>query len=405
MKNTCKWSLWGAFAAITLLLLPWPALAQISKPPEREMAESIDAFGFNLLALLQSENPDQNVVISPLSISLALGMTYNGAGGDTAAAIRRALVLPGENPEQVNEGYRQLMAILTEADPDVALQIANSIWVNQQIELLSSFADRVKAAFGAAIENLDFTDPRSVQTINAWVAKQTKNKIKSILDRLTADDLVVLVNAVYFKGKWSLPFDAQQTQKKDFHLPDGRTRKASFMIRRDSYPYFQEAGFAAIKLPYGNRQFSMVIILPDKGESVASLIKKLTLQEWITWQRRFVRRAGTVEMPRFTNEYTISLKEALASLGMEVAFSGRADFSRMVNGPAFISQAIHKTFIEVNEEGTEAAAVTGVVMTKSAIVEPQEPFHLIVDRPFFFAIVHERTHAVLFLGVIADPVE
>jgi len=382
-----------------------PSLAQMNKPPEREAAEAIDAFGFNLLRFLQKSQPDQNIVISPLSISLALGMTYNGADGDTAEAMRRVLVLPGDKPEQANIGYAKLMAVLAEADPEVALQIANSIWVNNRIELAAGFSERVRASFVARIDRLDFTDPQAVRTINAWVAEQTKDKIKTILDRLTGDDLVVLVNAVYFKGKWSLPFDPQRTQEKNFNLMDGGAKKASFMIRRDTFPYYEEPGFAAVRLPYGNRQFSMVVLLPDKAETIESFGEKLNFQDWWAWQRRFTRRPGTVELPRFTNEYSVGLKEALTTLGMGVAFSGGADFSRMVSGPAFISLVVHKTFIEVNEEGTEAAAATAVVVTKSAMVEPQEPFHLVVDRPFFFAIVHERTNAVLFMGVIVDSVE
>ena len=379
----------------------------------RQLITGSRGFGFELLHKLFQSGGDESIFISPLSISLALAMTYNGAAGDTQAAMAEALDLAGRSLEEVNTGYSQLLENLLSSDPEVELNIANSLWAREGREFYEDFLQRVRDSYQAECETLDFVgDPQgSVDTINGWVDTNTKGKIPKIVDFLSPDTAMVLLNAIYFKGAWDGKFDPADTENKPFYLLDGSEKLVPMMSRSGAYPVVSGDGFRATRLPYGENRVCMYIFLPNSDSSIHEFMEKLDSALWERYVGELVAMTelpqfslGEVEMqlPRFKLEYDVELRDALSAMGMGVAFSpGAADFSKMGPPPLWIDRVIHKSFVEVNEEGTEAAAATAVIMLDAAVEE--DPFRFVVDRPFFFAIRDDDTGAVLFMGVVTEP--
>ena len=254
-------------------------------------------------------------------------------------------------------------------------------------------------------KNLDFKDPNAANTINAWVKKNTKNKIDKIVDRIDADSMLFLINAVYFKGKWEDPFEKALTKPQPFTLADGTKIQYPAMLRSGEYRYYDASTFQVISLPYGSGRFSMEIFLPKSKSNLLEFQKQLTAKNWQEWSTKFTRKEGVIQLPRFKVEYETSLKSALQNLGMAIAFDqDKADFRNLSTVKAFIGDVKHKTFVEVNEEGTEAAAVTSVEMkVTSARPSEEPPFQMIVDRPFFFTISDRQTGTIIFMGTIKNP--
>ena len=250
---------------------------------------------------------------------------------------------------------------------------------------------------------LNFADPGSVATINDWVGRNTAGKIPKIIDRIDANDILFLINAIYFKGKWTAQFKKELTKQQPFTPADRNKIQVPMMTQSGSYQYYETPDFQAISLPYGNRRWNLRIFLPSAGRTLPQFLKSLTAANWDTWMRSFHKRDGDISLPRFRIEYEKELNNALKALGMEVAFDrSRADFSAMLQTSerAYIKQVKHKTFVEVNEEGTEAAAATSVGVQVTSVEVPMQKFRMVVDRPFFCAIRDEQTGAVLFLGAI-----
>lgn len=369
---------------------PWPKDGQV------EMA--LDLYGRIL-----KDSEGKNVFISPTSIALALMMAYNGALQSTQADMAKALRIDTLSKQEVSEACATLLRSLQKADPQVELAIANSIWIKQGYEFLPAFEARMRDYFSARIQALDFAKPDASKTINAWVKDSTRGRIESIVPD-SIDPLVraYLINAIYMKAPWSVKFDEKLTRDLDFHLADGSAKKHPLMGREASMAYQQTEDFQAVRLPYGKeKRLAMVVFLP---KDLKKFHESLTPQNWAQWMSRFQNRSVSLRLPRFTLSCSYSLNESLKSMGMSVAFGGEANFLEMIRGQdLYISDVRHKTFVEVKEEGTEAAAVTSVEMrVKSAAVNP-EPIKMIVDRPFFCAVVDDKTGAILFMGSILDP--
>jgi serpin B len=376
-----------------------------SSPPPTVAAAST-RFGIKLLHRLTAQQPDQNVFISPASVSIALAMTRAGARGETEHAIAAALEAQGLSAAEFAKGNAELLAQLQNAGPGVELAVANSLWGNRQIRFHEEFLRTAKQSYGAELTSLDFARPETVSTINRWVKSKTRERIPHIVDRLAADDLLVLINAVYFKGTWYKPFDRAATREADFTLPGGGKKKVRMMSRFSWFNYLRGKKFQAVRLPYGQGRVSFYVFLPDQNSNLREFLRQLTPANWEAWLAGFHSKEGELGLPRFRAEYEAELGDPLRALGMEVAFDRkRADFSGMVSVPpgAFIGAVRHKTFVEVNEEGTEAAASTAVTMQPTAAPPVEEPFKMIMDRPFFCAIRDQQTGAVLFLGAISDP--
>jgi serine protease inhibitor len=380
--------------------------APASQPAEKSLATAQTGFGFKLFSQLTAGGTPDNVFISPTSVAFALAMTWNGAAGETREAMSRALELKGMSLEQVNQASLTLKDSLQQADPAVQLQIANSLWARKGLTFKPDFMDRNREFFKAEVAQLNFADPASIAIINDWVARNTAGKIQKIIDRIDSNSILFLLNAIYFKGKWTDQFKKELTSQKPFTPASGSAIQVPMMTRSGTYQYFETPDFQAISLPYGNRRWTMRIFLPSLGQGLPQFLKNLTASNWDIWMGAFRKREGEILLPRFRIEYEAELNDALKGLGMGVAFDrSRADFSSMIQTSerAYINQVKHKTFVEVNEEGTEAAATTSVGVSVASFQQPQARFRMVVDRPFFCAIRDDQTGAVLFLGAINNP--
>jgi serpin B len=281
------------------------------------------------------------------------------------------------------------------------MEIANSIWIREGFEALQAFLDVNKTFFDAVVEVLDFSDPGAADIINAWVKEKTHQKIEEIVEKpIDAMTVMFLINAIYFKGTWTYEFDPDETAAEVFHAPGG-DQTVQMMSMNVTVPYMQTEDFQAVNLPYGDELFSMVILLPKPGKDIDALVAALSDEDWANWLGAFAEQEGDIYLPRFELEYETSLNEVLMALGMEVAFTGAADFTGIhPAGGLFISNVKHKTYVKVNEEGTEAAAVTSVEI---GYTSAPEGFVLRVDRPFLFVIHDAHSKALLFVGKIVDP--
>jgi len=360
-------------------------------------------FGFRLLNGLVAGQPDRNVFISPSSIATALAMTYNGTAGATRQAMAATLGLQGMSVHDANQAYALLAATLRGLDPHVTLTIANSLWSRQNVPFNPAFVAALQQYYGAAATTLDFADPRASVAINGWVDRQTHGKIARIApDRLDPAMILYLINAIYFKGRWTVPFDKGQTRQHPFALSAGGQKVLPMMTRTGSFPYYRGADFQGVSLPYGAGKWSMVVLLPDAGSDLGALRARLTAGAWDSWLSQFKPSFGTIVLPRFKVDYAHTLNQVLIALGMGDAFSRQANFSGLTPATrARISAVDHAALMEVDEEGTTAAAVTSVGIQMTAARAPG--FTLIVDRPFLCAIRDSTTGTVLFAGLIVDP--
>ena len=371
-------------------------LKPIDDPGVSGVASANIRFGFKLLHNLRERESGPNIFISPLSISIALTMTYNGAVGETERAMARVLEIDALDLDTVNQSNAALRNSLENPDPQVEISIANSIWSRQGVEFNDDFLERNRAFFGAEIASLDFSSPQATAIINEWVETNTNGKIEKIVDRINPQTLLFLINAIYFKGSWQDEFDESMTRPGTFHLPNGSEKRVQMMRREGEYPYFRGETFEATSLPYGDGRVSMYIFLPNRNSNLNRFLRTLNEENWEDWISQLQDRRHELMLPRFKLEYEVRLNDTLEALGMGIAFGGGADFSGM--GPSlFISEVRHKTFVAINEEGTEAAAVTAVVGVKSL------PPAFRVDRPFFFAIYDAETETILFMGTVTEP--
>jgi serpin B len=378
-----------------------------------QLAASTNQFAFGLFAEALKTDAGKNVFISPASVSLALAMTLNGAQGETRKAMLRTLGLPPRaTVKQLNAACAQLLETLAKGDPKVTLEIANSLWGKQGVDFKQTFLNRNKQFHKAEVETLDFEgdEAGSLKRINGWVAEKTKGKIDSILDEINADAILYLVNAIYFYGPWKHTFDKKQTRPRDFRQLDGKKIKTDMMLQSGDYDYYEDKDCQAISLPYGDGRYSMMVLLPKTVDS-KKFASSLSADAWSRLTSQMRSAEGDIALPKFKLEYKIELKDALCKLGMGIAFDDRdANFKGICpvrpGENVSISKVKHKTFVEVNEEGTEAAAVTAIEMVRTtSVMIPPKRFYMAVDRPFVCAIRDNNTDTILFLGSIVNPNE
>ncbi|MDE0483446.1 MAG: serpin family protein [Candidatus Poribacteria bacterium] len=394
----------GCFESVINTLTPEKD-EPITVPIDSNVAGANTEFGFNLFNAIWETEQNQNIFISPFSVSVVLTMTLNGAAGETEQAMIDTLQLQGIDTNSINSSYGQLQQTLQTSDPKVTLTIANSLWGNQGIQFTPDFLQRNTQFFNAEISILDFLDPSSLTTINQWVNDNTNSKIPKILDEIDSNAVLFLINAIYFKGAWQTEFDPAHTRDGPFHLTNGSKKQVPMMFRSGRYSHYRADAFQAVNLPYGDGRISMYIFLPNRNSNLNAFLETLNPENWENWMSQFREQEISLRMPKFKLEYgTKELNDALTTLGMGIAFDqSRADFSRMVSledlgANLYIDKVSHKTFIEVNEEGTEAAAVTIVGVVKTSL-----PPQFTVDRPFFFAIRDNETKTVLFMGTVVEP--
>ena len=374
---------------------------------EKALIESDNRFGVKLFQAINEAEGDKNIFISPLSVAMALGMTLNGADGATRQAMEETLELSGLTPEQINASYRRLIDLLTELDPTVELGLANSIWYRQPgfPAPQEDFLERCRQYFDALVTGLDFNLPEAAPTINAWVAEHTGGRIEQIVQGpISSEVIMFLINAVFFKGSWTYRFDPDRTEDGYFYRADGSDVACRMMTQRGLFRHYDHQNFRILDLPYGDGAFRMTIFLPRPGRDLDSLLEDIDVQDFdgeqmSTWLGFLRSDSLDIYLPKFTLEYELELKEVLSALGMEIAFTPAADFTQMfAGGGVWIDKVKHKTFVEVDEEGTTAAAVTSVVMVNSI-----DDSQFYVDQPFAFVIREAGSGTILFLGKIMDP--
>lgn len=386
----------GTGPVVTITELPRPLTAA-----EALVIDHSNTFGFDLMKELDQnrESSAANTVISPLSATLALGMAMEGADGETFEVMRDALRFQGLAREEINASYRGLQDLLLDLDPQVEMRIANSVWSKEGFPFVQSYFDAVTATFDAEVRELDFADPASKGIINAWVNENTGGRIPEIVDAINPLDILFLINAVYFKGSWTTRFKTGDTGPLPFRLESGTEVSVATMSGEPEGRFGNSGEVQLGELPYGGGAFAMVFVLPPEGQTVGELVADLDDDTWNQWMSALHDGEMMVRIPRFEVEWESGLNNALAAMGMEPAFQPEADFSRMTPAAdAHISRVKQKTYMRVDEEGTEAAAVTSVTVGATAA-----PMFFNLDRPFLVAIRERLSGTVLFLGTIRDP--
>lgn len=349
--------------------------------------------------LLAQEDRVVNVVASPLSLHIALGMALNGADGTTAEEILAALRLKGYSPEQYNRIYRELTQGLPNVDPKVSLAIANSLWYRDGLAVEAPYVEALKSNFTADVKSLT----NDAGPVNAWVKEKTRGKIEKMYDQISADIVLLLLNAVYFKGDWTKQFDEKQTTERTWIYEDGRKilRRFPMMSQHAAFRNAFAPDYSAVELPYGNGDYRMTLLLPREGVPTNELAKTFDAAAWTTLQQRLTESKIQVNLPRFEFAYELkpNLNQTLRAMGIQTAFTDRADFSKIRGRrDLFISEVKQKAYIKTDEKGSEAAAVTGIGFEVTSI-GPSIDF----NRAFLFFISEKNSNTVVFAGRVAEP--
>jgi serine protease inhibitor len=369
---------------------------------EKQLTEADNHFGLKLFQKIVAESDDGNIFISPLSVSIALGMTWNGSAGTTREAMTEVLEYGDLTAEEINQSYKNLLDLLQQADDQVLFQIANSIWYREGFSVLEAFLSINQTYFDAVVRSLDFNRSEATDIINAWVSDKTNDKIKEIIKPpIDPQTAMFLINAIYFKGTWTYEFKAEDTHSETFYISEGNQIECQMMSHKNEHDYFSNDLFQAVDLPYGDGNFRMMVILPDYSVNIDSVIELMDNATWNSWLSQFEKTEINLFLPKFKLEYETSLVKVLSLLGMGVAFSDVANFSNINPDVSLcISEVKHKTFIDVNEEGTEAAAATVVEMAFTSIGNELE---MRVNRPFIVVLHEQHSGTILFIGKIVQP--
>ncbi|MEX2177846.1 MAG: serpin family protein [Gemmatimonadaceae bacterium] len=379
---------------------PTPQLTELPRAltaDEVRVSRAANQFSFRLFQQLNAAQPDSNVFVSPLSVSFSLGMAMNGASGTTLDEMRSTLGFGAAELAEINDGYKGLLALQGGLDPSTTFTIANSVWYLDGFAFHQSFIDGVQQTFNAQVAASPF-DQTTITAVNDWVSAHTNGRIPTILDEIKDEDVMFLINAIYFKGSWREQFDPARTRDQAFHGADG-AQTVKTMIRPDktgTMRFGWTPSTTVGELTYGNGAFVMTIAMPNEGSSIDALAAGLDTASWSSLLALMQEHDYGVQLPKFTLEYERQLADDLKALGMNIPFDPhQADFERMTAEQVFISFVKHKTFVLVNEEGTEAAAVTNTGISTTSL-----PPCLCVDRPFIFAIRERFSGTILFMGKI-----
>ncbi|MGD8781394.1 MAG: serpin family protein [Ignavibacteria bacterium] len=371
---------------------------------EEQVVSSTAQFGFNLINEINKSQSDKNIFVSPLSVSTAFGMLLNGADSETYDEIKTVLGLNGLGLEEINSSYQSLYGLLTGIDSDVNFKSANSIWYRNGFEVEDEFINVNKQYFDAEVREVDFSSSDAPDIINNWVEESTESKIEKIIESINPEVVMYLLNAIYFKGTWKYRFEKENTSDEIFYAPGGGEITCDLMKQKNKFDYLQNDEYQAVNLEYGNGNYKMLVLLPGNNNTVDELLQNLTEDMFIQIRENMAEQEGTLLLPKFKLEYEIKLNEILAVMGMPSVFDWtKANLSNInKNGDLYVSEAKHKTFVDVNEEGTEAAAVTSI-----EIKEFSAPtgFLMKVNRPFVFVIYEGNSNSILFIGKINNPSE
>lgn len=386
--------------------------AGISLPNETSAAamvgastsDSNNSFGVNLFQQELRAKPGKNVIVSPVSVSTALTLLLAGAGGETRRELSEMLMLGDGSDAALDRRAAELGEIIADKDRRVNVNIANAIFADRDAPLVKSYTESAHNRFDARIEALDFGHAQAaLATINAFVDKETEGKISQIVDHLSKDDDLVIVNALYFKGAWSRAFNPNATRKQNFLRPNKAPLSVQMMYRTGELRYVESPDYQAVSLPYGDNSFSMQIFLPRSRSDEQAFFLSMRPEKLERAIRSMRASEGTLELPKFRVNWTDDLNDSLIKLGMRTAFTRSCNLSRMLKSSGHcVSRVVHKTFVDVNEEGTEAAAATAITVSKGLDLFTQT-FTMRVDHPFMITITHNDTGAILFIGAVFDP--
>ncbi|MFY9151328.1 MAG: serpin family protein [Prolixibacteraceae bacterium] len=376
--------------------------------PSEKSAKIIAAdnqFGFELFNLINSSQTEPaNTMISPMSVSLALAMVYNGAQGNTKTQMEQMLHKVSLTPDDINQSYKDLVSSLISHDPKVELSISNAIFYRKSFSIKNEFITTNQNYYQAEVSGLDFSKTtETLNTVNGWVNTKTKGKIDKIIDRVNPEDIMYLLNAIYFNGEWKYRFDTKETTDLTFTLNDNTTIQTPTMMIENKYLYLDHPDFQLLEMPYGSGKYSMLIFLPASGKNTDQLISLLNPENVNTWIENMTEQKKHVFLPKFEFKFENSLVDELKALGMTDAFNdAKANLTGISEAAQLlITEVMHKSYIKVDERGTEAAAVTGI--TVGVTSAGPEPNTFRVDHPFVFAIREKDTNAILFIGKVINP--
>jgi serine protease inhibitor len=351
--------------------------------------------------VIENSSQTENIIISPLSISSALSMTLNGANGATRDAMLDALRLKGLTPDIINNSYKDLTRAMLNIDKRVLISIANSVWSEENFVVKKPFSDILAQFYNAESKSFDITDPMVPVLVNSWIESKTNGLIKNMIDKLEPNTVMLLINAIYFKGKWQSQFDKEKTSLGSFYKPGGVTAQVQMMKQTSEFKSYKGEGFTLAEFPYGQGNFVMDVILPDDNNGIENILPLINDNSFNGWLNQMSERKTDVTFPRFKYGYKKELKAILSDMGMGLAFTDNADFSNISDIGLLISFVLHQAFIETNEEGTEAAAATIVGIGTTSV--PLDPFVLNVDHSFLYIIRETTTNSILFMGQVNDP--
>jgi serine protease inhibitor len=401
---------------ILVLLLITPFLITCSKEPDEilpeepvlidltsdqiALIESGNSFAFDIFKkVVESSEEPENIMISPLSISYALSMTLNGANGATRDSMLKALRVSGITPEEINTSYQKLTEALLSVDKRVLMTIANSVWTREGFPVKEAFIDILETYYDAESKQFDISDPEAHEIINQWIEDNTNGLIKEMLDKLEPDVVMLLINAIYFKGTWKYQFEENNTDQKNFYKDNDVTVEVPMMSQKADFPVYRGDNFTVAELPYGQGNFVMDIILPDDYDGIDRILPLVTESSFNSWISQAEETEINLYLPRFKYGFKKKLKDILTDMGMGLAFSGCADFTNIADTNLNIQDVIHQAFIETNEEGTEAAAATVVIIELTSV----QPTIFNADHPFIYLIRETTTNSIIFMGVVNDP--
>jgi len=385
---------------------PEPSVSDLT--PSEKSAKIIAAdnqFGFEIFRKVNASLAEpKNTMISPLSVSLALAMVYNGTNGNTKKQMEEMLHKSNLTPDDINQSYKDLVSSLISHDPKVELSISNAIYYRNSFNVKSNFITTNQNFYEAEVAGLDFTKTEeTLNTVNGWVNAKTNGKIDKIIEKVDPRDVMYLLNAIYFNGEWKYRFDAQETTDMSFTKEDKSVIQVPTMTIENPYNYYSDRNFQLLEMPYGSGKYSMLIFLPASGKNTDDVISLMTADHVTDWISQLTEQKKKVYLPKFEFKFDKSLVDNLKALGMTDAFdNGKANLSGISDDAKLvISEVMHKTYIKVDERGTEAAAVTGITIRTNAIGPEENTFR--ADHPFVFAIREKDTQAILFIGKVMDP--
>ncbi len=379
-----------------------PVLRELSVV-ETELVTSINTFAFDLIRDLAEHRPQDNVFLSPYSINLALSMTMNGATSTTLTKLHDGLEHEVISPREINKAYSELTPFLQQLDPRVNFTLATALWHDRRLRTQPLSGDILSAYYQAHVGALAFGRRKSPAIINKWVSEQTNGQVEALVDELDPDASMYVTSAVQFAGEWSVPFRQENTTPGIFHLPDGTEITTDMMVApRAQYRFFQDDEKTIIDIPYGNQQYSMTLLVPQRQDSLLSLVRQLDAISFRAYLAQLDTVNSSLSLPSFTIDYQTSLKPTLSRLGMGVAFSDSADFNRLFidpTAPAPLSDVLHKAVITVNETGTEA--ITSTITQARGIDTASSSVH--VDRSFLFFVRENHSGVIVFAGRLNHP--